>query len=169
MKNDSYLRELASLIPEIKSKVTTCQKCFRYFANSNSTICKTCLDKNRNAKSMMIVSRDTDYEAVERSRSFDGYYFVLGGILPVLEKDVQRFIRLKELRSIINERKESGLEEIILAMNANPDGDFTSDFLKKELSNLNLKITTLGRGLSTGTELEYSDRETIGNALNNRR
>ncbi|MCB9805630.1 recombination protein RecR [Candidatus Nomurabacteria bacterium] len=170
MKNENYLRELSDLIPEIKKRVSSCQNCFRYFSKdeSNGSLCKTCLDKNRSTKSLMIVSRDTDYEAVEKSNSFDGYYFVLGGILPVLEQDPQKFIRLNELRKVIEERKIAGLEEIILALNANPDGDFTADFLKKELSNTGLKITTLGRGLSTGTELEYSDKDTIGNALKNR-
>lgn len=170
MKNEDYLKELSALIPEIKKKVLICKKCFRYFSKdrTENQICNICLNKNRNPKSLMIVSRDTDYEAVEKSSTFDGYYFVLGGILPILEENPQKFIRLNELKKVIEERKKEGLEEIIIALNANPDGDFTSDFLKKELSSIDIKITTLGRGLSTGTELEYSDKETIVNALRNR-
>lgn len=170
MKNDNYLKELATLIPEIKKRVINCQKCFRYFSSEKiqSQICNTCSDKERKKESLIIVSRDTDYEAIEKSKTFDGYYFILGGILPVLETSPQKFIRISELKKIIEERKKYGLKEIILALNANPDGDFTANFLKKELDNLGLKITTLGRGLSTGTELEYSDKETIVNAFRNR-
>jgi recombinational DNA repair protein RecR len=65
-----------------------------------------------------------------------------------------------------------GLKEIILGLDANSEGEYTSDYIKKELSTITekygIKISELGRGLSTGSELEYSDPETIKNALKNR-
>lgn len=133
-----------------------------------------CLDKNRDSSVLMVVARDTDFEAVKKSGQFDGHYFILGGIVPVMESDHQKFIRLKELKERISKNnilhQGSGeLKEVILALNATTEGDFTTDLLKKELSDLNIEISTLGRGLSTGTELEYSDKETILNALENRK
>ena len=125
----------------------------------------------------MIVSRDIDLETVEKSGSYNGIYFVLGGTIPILDQNPENKIRLKQLVNFIGNRtaEDEGKEkisEIILGLNANPAGEHTAEFLKNILSSLaskhSVKISTLGRGLSTGTELEYSDSETIKNALKNR-
>lgn len=168
-KNEQYVRDLATLIPQVRRNVSVCQDCFKYFTKNNTnTICDICL-QNRDQTQLMIVARDTDLEAIEKSDGFNGYYFVLGGQLPILEDDAQKFIRLKELTSLIERRKEKGLSEIILALSANPDGDNTVNFLKNKLADSGIKISTLGRGLSTGSELEYADKDTIKNALENRK
>jgi len=105
---------------------------------------------------------------MERSGVYDGLYFVLGGSVPVLEKDYRAFIRLNELQKLVKERQ--GIEEIILAHNQTPEGEHTAFILKEMLDSMDngFKVSHLGRGLSTGTELEYSDNETLRNALKNR-
>lgn len=170
-KNRGYVEDLAKLIPEVKNTVKVCESCFRYFPKNESvaTECRICLDRNRDSESLIIVARDTDYEAIEKSGSFNGYYFILGGTIPVLEKIPSQFVRIKDLKNVIEKRIKNGLKEIVLALNANPEGDHTANYLKKELEEFNIKISILGRGLSTGSELEYSDRETILNALQNRK
>lgn len=168
-KNEQYVRELATLIPQVRRNVSVCQDCFKYFTkNNNLNVCDICF-QNRDHSQLMVVARDTDLEAIEKSDGFHGYYFVLGGQLPILESEAQKFIRFKELIALIEKKKEKGLAEIILALSANPDGDNTANFLRNELASYNLKISTLGRGLSTGSELEYADKDTIKNALENRR
>jgi recombination protein RecR len=121
----------------------------------------------------MIVGQDVDLENIEKSHSFDGRYFVLGGLIPILDKAPETKIRLKELISFVSRNSEKGLKEIILGLDANSEGEYTAEYLKKALSPLtekyNIKVDELGRGLSTGAELEYSDPETIKNALRNRR
>ena len=122
----------------------------------------------------MIISRDIDLETVEKSGSYNGMYFVLGGSIPILDKNPENQIRLKQLVAFLDKKitEKEKLSEIILGMNANPAGEHTAEFLKNALSLFtakhNIRISTLGRGLSTGTELEYSDAETIKNALKNR-
>lgn len=168
-KNEQYVRELATLIPQVRRNVSVCQDCFKYFTkNNNLNVCDICF-QSRDHSQLMVVARDTDLEAIEKSDGFHGYYFVLGGQLPILESEAQKFIRFKELIALIEKKKEKGLAEIILALSANPDGDNTANFLRNELTSYNLKISTLGRGLSTGSELEYADKDTIKNALENRR
>jgi recombination protein RecR len=98
---------------------------------------------------------------------------VLGGTVPILEKEPERKVRSRELLKTVEKRaKEEGLKEVILAISFNSEGENTAQYIKDILSPLcekySLKITLLGRGLSTGTELEYSDSETIKNALKNR-
>ncbi len=171
-KNQGYSGELSRLISEIHSTVHECNTCFRFFPNTNSKTCPTCLDKNRDSKSMMIVSNDVDFENIEKTKFYNGYYFVLGGTVPILEKNPEKRIRQKELLEATERRTANGLVEIIIALNYNPEGENTLSYLKEILSpsteKYSIKISTLGRGLSTGTELEYSDSETIKNALKNR-
>lgn len=166
-RNASYLDEISKLILEIKKSIRVCSSCFRFYQDGNSKICPTCID--RNTDQLMIVSRDVDFEAIEKSKSYSGYYFILGGTIPILDKEPEKRIRLKEL---VEKIKKNKYKEIILSLNANAEGEHTVDFIKNYLKNKsftsNFTITVLGRGLSTGTELEYSDTDTIKNALKNR-
>ncbi|MFZ2523405.1 MAG: toprim domain-containing protein [Minisyncoccia bacterium] len=171
-KNSSYSNNLADLLKEVRASVHTCEDCFRFFPNTNSKLCSTCNDKNRDSTQLMIVPSDVDYENIEKTKFFNGYYFILGGTVPILEKNPQNKIRQKELLSRVNKKIGGGLKEIIIAVNYNPEGENTQSYLKEILSPIleknKVKISNLGRGLSTGTELEYSDSETIKNALKNR-
>ncbi len=121
----------------------------------------------------MIVARDVDFENIEKSQSFFGKYFILGGTIPILDKTPEKRIRLKELLIAVENKAKVGLKEIILGLSANPDGEYTGQFITEALASLiskyGLKISHLGRGLSTGTELEYSDSDTIKSALENRK
>ncbi len=169
-----YTVELSKLISEIKTNVVCCDECFRFFAKNGhpSDTCPTCLDKNRDGKLLMIVSHDVDFENVERTGSFNGHYFILGGAVPILEKNPEKKIRQKELLKTVEKKIKNGLQEIIIALNYNPEGENTLTYVSQILQPLSekhkIKISTLGRGLSTGTELEYSDSDTIKNALKNR-
>ncbi|OHB00212.1 MAG: hypothetical protein A3E93_01315 [Candidatus Zambryskibacteria bacterium RIFCSPHIGHO2_12_FULL_43_12b] len=171
-RNPSYIDEFITLIKSIKADSALCSSCFRYFISnkSPSTLCPICNDRNRDLTKLMIVARDVDMENMEKTGVYDGYYFVLGGTVPILEKEPERLVRIKELEKRL--AKEADLKEIIIAMNANPEGENTEDFLRlriKEISGAkNINLSTLGRGLSTGIELEYSDSDTLKSALKNR-
>jgi recombination protein RecR len=174
-RNARYLDEMCRLIQELKNTIRTCGECFRFFPNDvrGELICNICKNKNREMASLMVVCRDVDFETIEKNHIFNGKYFILGGTVPVLEKMPEKKIRISELLTIVEKRAESnGLKEIIFAMSVNPEGENTLDFLKQSLAPLaqkhNITMSALGRGLSTGTELEYSDSDTIKNALKNR-
>jgi len=119
----------------------------------------------------MLVEKDIDLDNVERIGNYKGYYFVLGGTIPVAEQ-YNAHLHTKELVETVKTRAASGLKEIILAFSASPDGENTASLVRKELEPLakehGLIISMLGRGLSTGAELEYADPDTIKNALKNR-
>lgn len=179
-RKPEFLEEMTSLISNLKKEIRSCEDCSRFFQKGSdaSALCEICGNKNRDKSKLMIISRDIDLETVEKSGSYNGMYFVLGGSVPILSKNPENQIRLKQLIAFLDKKISNGqnskenLSEIILGMNANPDGDNTAEFLRDSLSSIlsknNIKISTLGRGLSTGTELEYSDSETIKNALKNR-
>ena len=167
-QEDTFLSSLSDEVRNLKRHIKLCSESFAYFYSENphELLHPVMRDQTRDKKILMVVEKDTDLESVEKTHLFHGLYFVLGGNLPVVEKDPQKRIRLKELKNFI---KKHSPKEIILAMNANPEGDNTADFLRNELFDIDANITILGRGFSTGTEIEYSDKETLESALANRK
>jgi recombination protein RecR len=165
-RNKSFSEDLIRAIDNIKKDISQCSECMRFFASTDGsrTLCSICSDTSRDNSLLMIVPRDIDLEAVERSGSYKGYYFVLGGSLPILEKEPAKRIRIHELQTKIKKDWDK-LKEIILAMNANSEGENTAHFIKDTFRDEGLTFSTLGRGLSTGAELEYADPETLKNAL----
>lgn len=162
--------ELVRAIENLKREIVQCSDCMRYFAkNGNTTnLCSTCSDTSRDSSMLMIVPQDIDFEAVDKSGGFRGYYFVLGGSVPILEKEPEKRIRLRELKKIFNKRKEQGLEEVVLAMNANAEGENTAFLIKDMFRGEPFTFSVLGRGLSTGAELEYADPDTLKSAFEHR-
>jgi recombination protein RecR len=174
-RGGTYIDNFTKLLQDLKRDVKQCLICYRYYQKDASSVnkCPTCRDTHRNQSILMIVSRDVDFESLDKSGTFDGQYFVLGGALPILEKNPEQKIRSRELLKLVEKMTKSGaLKEIIIAMSANPEGENTAEYLRSALRPIaaedKIKISVLGRGLSTGTELEYSDPETIKNALKNR-
>jgi len=161
--------KLAELIASLGKNVRQCPECLRFHNGNGTAICNYCSDKTRDDAQLMLVERDQDLAAVERAGAYRGRYFVLGGILTLSGKGA---IREKELlRNIEKRLKNNSLEEIVLALSATSEGEHTSDHIRILLAPFrdHLKISELGRGLSTGSELEYSDPETLRAALTNRK
>jgi recombination protein RecR len=173
-QNNSYIQELVREIEELKKESIMCDSCFRFFAKNGgkTRLCNICSNTERDQSKLMIVSQDVDLENIERTGAYDGLYLVLGGTVPVLDKEPDKKIRTKGLVDTITARAGEKLSEIILAMNANIEGENTGEYIEEKIKPLvekhKLKISKLGRGLSTGSELEYSDSDTIANALKNR-
>lgn len=172
-KNPSYVKELGDGILALRNSINQCPSCFLFFQGTKGSLCDTCSNTKTDNTILMIVEKDADFESIRRSKNYNGSYFILGGLVPVVTKDTPSFVRTKELLSKIeNSFKKVELKEIIIALSLNPQGEHTDMYLRELLSPLqkkyNFNIVSLGRGLSTGTELEYSDSETIKNALKNR-
>jgi len=176
-KSPAFAREFAQLVEEVRRASSECASCHRFFAERTNTkdasLCHICSDSSRERGTLMIVARDSDFETVEKSGAYRGLYFILGGTVPVLDKDPEKRIRLKTLLERIanvapsTPTSSAPIAEIILSLNTTPEGEHTSTIVKDALKRLALpaRITVLGRGLSTGAELEYADGETIRNAL----
>ncbi len=170
------VEELAALITSLPQSVSECADCHRFFSwqkNSTDGLCPLCANPSRDYSKLLVVARDTDIQAIERSGVYDGLYFVLGGTIPLLNSvEAGTRLRTGAFRALIAKRLEAGLSEVILAFAVNPDGEntgrFTEGLLREIPGTASLKISELGRGLSTGSELEYADGETIKSALRNR-
>jgi len=160
--------KLAELIASLGKNVRQCSECLRFHNGGTALICNHCSDKTRDDAQLMIVEKDQDLAAVERAGTYRGRYFVLGGVLTLSGKGV---IREKELLHSVRFHLTKGLKEIVLALSATSEGEHTVDRVRELLAPWRdqLKISELGRGLATGSELEYSDAETLRAALSNRK
>ena len=163
-------RELVESVRALDSSVHQCPNCYRYHS-SEKKICYICANPRRDVSLLALVANDTDVSALEASSTYRGRYFVLGGTVSLASEKTNR-LRIKQLLNSLPFRIKNGLEEVILAFPANPEGYATASLLRNEMIEIatpSLRITTLGRGLSTGSELEYADPETLKNAFERRR
>ena len=160
--------KLSELIATLGKEVRQCPECMRFYNGTTAVICNYCSDTRRDDTQLMLVEKDQDLSAVERAGTYRGHYFVLGGVLTLSGKGA---IREKELDASVRRRLAVGLKEIVLALSATSEGEHTSDRVRELLVPYrdHVKVSELGRGLATGSELEYSDAETLRAALTNRK
>lgn len=157
-------QDLAEQIRTLGTQTAQCKKCYRWYTKEGSgTTCLVCADTHREQSLLFVVEKDADIDNVERS-NYKGLYFVLGGIIPLAAEEPEKHIRMRELIKRAEAEKPS---EIILGLSATTEGDHTREILQEKLRGLS-KISSLGRGLSTGSELEYADPDTIASALSSR-
>lgn len=173
-RSGAYNENLSNLISDLKKDVAQCKECFRFFIKQDkartSVVCDICSNTNTDPTTLMVVEKDSDLESIRKSRVYNGKYFILGGLVPIVEKTTKSRIRIEELKQALASNKN--IKEVILAFSLNPQGDHTDSYVRDQIKDVaqksGIKISSLGRGLSTGTELEYSDNDTLKNALKNR-
>jgi recombination protein RecR len=153
--------ELADAIRDVKEKVGFCSICNNI---SEADPCYICTDPNRRTDIICVVEEASDLMALDKAEGFKGLYHVLGGKISPLDGIGPDDLKIKELSSRINE----GVKEIIIATNANVEGEATALHLAKLLKPFGVKITRIARGLPVGGDLEYADGMTISRALEGR-
>lgn len=166
--------ELSEIIKTLGAQSRQCGMCYRWYTKNGQKgdLCTICGNTQREASILFVVEKDADIDNVERS-GFRGLYFVLGGTIQLASEEPEKHVRLRELLSRAEEDASAlKLTELILGLSATTEGDHTREILMEKLrplsESLNFKISSLGRGLSTGSELEYADPDTIAQALGNR-
>ncbi|MBP9765948.1 MAG: recombination protein RecR [Candidatus Pacebacteria bacterium] len=179
-QKEDYKVELSRNIEMLKDSSHICESCLRVFSkskNKEKKICIICEDENRDKASLMIVVKELDIDAIEKTNFYNGKYFVLGSVLPFLTENPKEIINIRELvnkihQNIQNEKEEMKIKEIVFALPATDEGENTINYLKKTLSQIvgieNTKMSTLARGLSTGLDIEYVDKNTFKEAFNHR-
>lgn len=140
--------------------------CHRCFNIAEDSLCHICQDKQRNNKVICVVEDPLDIISIERTGIYRGLYHVLGGTLQSSGKSEKNDLKIPEL---ISRMKSEEIEEVILATNPTTEGDLTALYLKRKLQDTPTKITRLGRGMSTGGDIEYADETTLCCALSNRK
>jgi len=163
---DKQIQELLNSISELKKTVKICSFCFNPF-EGESELCPICSDPRRDKSLLCIISNETDLSAIEKTKKYNGLYFIFGGTVSTLKKaDIEK-LRVKELGERVKNHPE--IQEIIVAIDPTTEGEATALYLERFLKPFNKKITRLGRGLPVGAELEYADEETLSSALESRK
>jgi recombination protein RecR len=163
--------DLIDALKEVKESVGMCNVCFRSISK-DLELCSVCSNKKRNHSILCVVEKETDLLSIEKTNEYDGLYFILDGTVSPLKKENIKKIRIKELKERIEKHNDFDLpkiKEVIIATNQNTEGEATAIYLTRVLNELKVKTTRLGRGLSTGGELEYADEETLTFALKGRK
>ena len=152
----------ANSLIQLRSEVKHCRVCHNI---SDSDVCNICSNPSRSNSFICVVENIKDVMAIENTHQFNGLYHVLGGIISPMDGIGPSDIEVDSLVSRVN---AGGVDEIILALSTTMEGDTTNFFIYKKLKNLNVKISTLARGVSIGDELEYTDEVTLGRSIVNR-
>ena len=171
-QNKTFLDDLVFEIQNSKKENNKCLSCNRFFENINPDVleCSICLNPSRQNSKILILNTEPDFENIEKSGHYKGKYFLVGQNLRILEKKPEEKI---DIISLLNNIEKNKINEVIFALSVNPEGENTKkwmwDFLSDHQNRLGFSISELGRGLSIGSELEYSDESTIKAALENRK
>jgi len=166
-------KQLADALNDMDLNVSFCKKCFNV---SDKKICDICSSLLRKENKLCVVEESLDVVAFENSAVYDGFYFVLGGVISPAEGIGAEDLRFNDLKKRVNEllRELEGKKlEIIVATNPNLEGEasasYIHDMFAKELKEGTIEISRLAMGLPTGADLEYADRLTLKRALEGRR
>ena len=156
------LSDFGNALSNLKISLCTCSRCGNI---SEENLCEICQNEKRDHHKICVVEEPLDIIAIEKTKKYTGLYHVLGGTLSGLKNATAPQLHLKELEKRIQNEKT---EEIILAMNPTTEGDATSLYVARTIKPLDVKITRLARGLSTGGDIEYADELTLSSAILNR-
>jgi len=164
-KPESELQEFGNAVANLHKEISFCTVCFNI---SENHLCSVCLDNKRDQTKLLVVEKVTDLDSIERTGLYKGLYHVLGGAINPLDGLTPETIRLKELEARLSQI--SGNIELIIATNPNTAGETTSHYIRDIFKNKKgVYLTRLARGLSSGSNLEYTDEITLKNALDYRK
>ncbi|GAA3286986.1 recombination mediator RecR [Nesterenkonia halobia] len=157
------MKRLAEAIVSVKEKVKFCQICFNV---SEEDTCRICRDASRDRSVICVVEESKDVMAIERTRSFNGLYHVLGGSINPIAGVGPEQLHVRELLSRLSDDE---VQEVIVATDPNLEGEATATYLVRTLGPIGIDLTRLASGLPVGGDLEYADDVTLGRAFEGRR
>jgi recombination protein RecR len=161
-RSEEEVRIFVDSIMEMKKHTHRCSSCGNI---SDDVLCSICSDSKRDHSTICVVEDIRDVLAIEGIQSFKGIYHVLGGVISPMEGVGPSDLNIQ---SLVDKVKQGVINEIILALSPTMEGDTTSFYLYKKMQDAQVLITTLSRGVSVGTELQYADEVTLSRSLMNR-
>lgn len=154
---------LSEAISNVKENVRFCRICHNF---SEEELCKVCQDPRRKKNIICVVEKPSDVTAIEKAANFDGVFHVLMGSISPLEGKGPDDLKIDTL---INRIKQENIAEVIIATDADTEGETTAMYLSKIIKPLGVKLSRIGLGLPVGSNLEYADSATLTKAMQSRR
>lgn len=162
-QNDEYALKLANAIIDLKQKVTRCSTCGNV---SDSDPCKICDNQKRENGQICVVEEFNDVYIIEKTNEFRGRYHVLGGVISPMDNIGPDQLRIQDLLKRVS--GDEHIDEVILALNPDAEGEATSYYINKLLIPYEIKVTRIAYGIPMGTELEFIDEATLSRAFTSR-
>ena len=158
-RTESEIEQFSLAFTEMKSHVKKCTSCGNI---SDTLICTICADPKRDHSIICVVEDIRDVLAIEGTESYRGIYHVLGGIISPMDGVGPSDLNIP---SLVEKANTGELIEIIFALSPTMEADTTNFYLYKKLGDKALIISTLSRGVTVGTELQYADDITLSRSL----
>lgn len=153
------VNQLAEALMLLKTTLKSCSVCHNI---SDEEVCNICKSPNRNHRQLCVVEDMQDVMAIENTAQFNGLYHVLGGVIAPMDGVGPDSLNINSLVA----RIENGqFEEVIIALNPNVEGDTTTFYIARKLKTSSVQISTISKGISIGSELEFADEITLGKSI----
>lgn len=162
-----YSEVLSEALKRVTAEVHDCPECFNF---TDSDICKFCSDVHRQSDVICIVEEPSDVMRIESSGGFKGRYHVLHGAISPLDGVTPDQLKIKELLQRLEKAEAAGrpIKEIILALDADLEGDTTVLYMTKLLQNRGIRLSRIAHGVPIGGDIDFVDDRTMNRALENR-
>ena len=147
---------------QLRNEIIYCKVCHNI---SDTEVCRICGNPSRDHETVCVVENIKDVMSIENTQQFRGLYHVLGGIISPMDGIGPADL---EIESLIQRVKDEEVKEVVLALSTTMEGDTTNFYIFRKLGPLNIKVTTIARGIAIGDELEYADEVTLGRSILNR-
>ncbi|MEO8719682.1 MAG: recombination mediator RecR [Ginsengibacter sp.] len=161
-KEKSDVKIFSEVVSKMREEIHFCLRCHNI---ADKELCNLCTDRSRRQELICVVETIRDVIAIESTQQYNGLYHVLGGIISPLDGIGPDQLEIESLINRVNEEKTA---ELIFALSPNIQGDTTIYYISKKLKNVQVKITTIARGIAFGGELEYADEMTLARSISNR-
>lgn len=161
-QDETDVKRFAEAIVRLRKEVKHCSVCHNI---SDNDVCDICANSSRKRHQICVVENIQDVIAIEKTQQYNGLYHVLGGLISPMNGIGPADL---ELTSLVERVGNGGIDEVILALSPNMEGDTTAFFIYRKLAKFDLKITTIARGVAVGDELEFADEATLGRSIRNR-
>ncbi|MBX4190840.1 recombination mediator RecR [Candidatus Saccharibacteria bacterium] len=162
--DEAKASSLASSLNSLHAQIKYCPKTFALI-DADQDVSPLYIDTRRNKQVIAVVADPFDIVAIEKTRSFNGTYHVLGGLVSPIDNVGPEQLHIDELIKRLDEDK---VKELILATNASVEGESTALLITQKIGKRKLKVTRLARGLPVGVDLEYADQITLTRAFEGR-
>jgi recombination protein RecR len=159
----SRVDSLARAIEDVKARIGYCERCYNI---AEGSLCSICASPRRDASLLCVVESALDVLAVERTSEFGGLYFVLHGVISPIDGVGPEQIHVPQLLERV---RDEAIAEVIIATDADIEGEATAVYLQRALSPLRVTVTRPAHGLPVGGDLEYADELTLARAMAGRR
>ncbi|NDC77696.1 MAG: recombination protein RecR [Chitinophagia bacterium] len=161
-QDESEVRAFSETIARARTDIRFCRNCHNI---SDADTCTICTSPLRRQEIVCVVENIRDVIAIESTQQYNGTYHILGGVISPLDGVGPEQLHIEDLLQRV---RNGRIEELVFALSPTIQGDTTIYYIQKRLSDTELRITTIARGVAFGGELEFADELTLARSLQNR-